>query len=163
RSLQRPSEILPYEAVVYGSLLNAVLVAVATSFGAAWLLVGITWQRIDARTKLWGLVALATLPTLLIASDWPRLVAPAFVVVAMSAAKSEVSVWGLWGVAGTLALSAVWPDRVTWAVATFVLGAAAVVASRRKSTHDGQPRDRDAGDALNSMPSLVTPTAAGSV
>jgi hypothetical protein len=103
RPLQRPGDILHFRAAQDGGLIIAVFLAIAGSFGAAWFLVPAAWKRLDTNTKHWALVGAAAIPTLLIASDWSRLLAPAFPLICMSAVRSRVSTSALFVVAALTA------------------------------------------------------------
>ena len=132
--LQRPSEVLAFVTQLHGSILGAALLAVGTSFGAAWFLLPAGWSRMSSVSRSWVLVAGATVPMLFIATGWGRLLAPAFVVVAMAAVLSPVRTWGLYCVAGLTALAALC-DNVPVAVSALAVGIGVVVAARGLGRH----------------------------
>jgi hypothetical protein len=130
RPLQLPSEILPFRAAMDGGLAASFLLAAGASFGAAWILVPLAWRRIDVRSRRWALPAVASMLTLLVGSDWARLLAPAALVVAIAVVRAPVRTWGLWTVTGSVALASYQANNVAWVLATLCLGVAATVASR---------------------------------
>jgi MFS family permease len=130
RPLQQPSEVFGYLSRHYGGISSAVVVAVAMSFGAAWLLVPMAWSRLDATSKSWALVAVGSIPLLLIATAWGRLMAPGFVLVAIAAVRAPVRTWGLYGVAFLIAVTSFAPDNLPLAASTLVLGVGVVLVAR---------------------------------
>ena len=105
RGFQHPAVIFAFRAREDGSIAMAVVLAICISFGAAWLFVPLAWRRLDEMARLWGVVALASVPTLLIAGDWSRLLAPAFLLVAAAAVASNRETIRIAVVAGLLLVS----------------------------------------------------------
>ena len=125
------------------------LVAIGSSFGAAWAFVVSGWSFMDSMSRRWALVAAASVPTLLIASDWSRLLAPAFLIVAMGAAVSRLNPAVVFGVAVLLAITNVAPFSLALAVGALIGGLALVLWASR--TSGNRPLPAPGLDAASSV------------
>jgi hypothetical protein len=136
RALQHPADIVAFRAAQDGGLLTAIFIALAGSFGAAWFLIPGAWKRLDANTKRWAFVAAAAVPTLLIASDWSRLLAPAFPLACMAAVRSRVRTGALFVVAGLTMYPSLVPQSVSLLFLTTAVSAAVMLLWRDRAREE---------------------------
>ena len=153
RPFQPPRDVLAWRAASDGGLTRAAIGTALGSFGAAWLFVPLSWKRIDSRTKRWALVAVASVPVLFIASDWTRLLAPAFPLIAMAAVRSSVATKGLFVIASLLFATTIQPTHIAVRLLVFAASTAVIVLWR-----DTQATD----DATIDIPSVTSPRHIGS-
>ncbi len=143
RAPQDPGDILAFRSEHDGGLWRSVLIAVCSSFGPFLMLIPQAWRHLDANSKRFAAVAVAALPSLLIASDWSRLLAPLFPIVCIAAVRSRVRTEALYAVAAMLLSCSVAQPSLDVVLLATASGVAALWLGGRRSGEPVGGRDTE--------------------